>query len=148
MRSWAAAVVTFLTAVLAGAWALRPPEPGPHFPIEAKFATKAGESWARFDVNDKAMLLVVVDGPRGLEVLHAGLAPADKGDLATGTGDYVLGGEGHRILVASSPKPLTDTSDLIARAGVAGHPLESLAARLVEDYGHEIDVALQPLPES
>ncbi|MCB9743797.1 MAG: hypothetical protein H6741_06540 [Alphaproteobacteria bacterium] len=143
-RWWSLAMLVTLMAIVLGLFTLRPVKPEPAYPLAAGVMDWSPEAFVRFDVHDEALLLVVVDGAEGLELLHRSELPSDKGDLATGQGDYFIAPEGHTLLIASSPEPYEDVDALIAASRVAAEPLEDLAERL-SALQAEADLRVLPL---
>lgn len=151
-RWWAAAMLAFLLTVLAAHYALQPLPALPTYPVlAADFARHGDEVSARFDLDDRAHALVVIDGPEGVEVLHRSVRSADKGELATGEGDYAVAGPGRRLLIASSEGAIDEADRLVALVGAAQDPLGELAGRLrsldTDEAGRTtaIDVRVQPI---
>ena len=145
---WGAAVLVTLAAAFAGVSALERPADPPTYPIEAiVFQQLADTVIGRFDVDDAAYTLVVLDGPEGLTVLHADDLPADKGEIATGVGDYAVTVAGRRLLVASSPEPFVQVEELVTLVRATAQPLDELASRLDALHDKRADLVIQPLPD-
>ncbi len=150
-RWWAAAVLVFLLSLLAGREAMQPLPALPTWPVEAAFHRNAETVSVRFDLDDRALALVVVDGPDGVEILHQSRDAADKGRLATGGGDYAISARGRRLLVAASSDALDDVERLVALVELSEDPLPELARKLRALYLDEsgrrtgVDVRVQPM---
>jgi len=114
----------------------------PAFPLKASFARSEGWVAARFDVPDAAWLVAVVEGDGGLEVVHRSQRPSDKGELATGVGDYQLRWPGKRLLLATVPQVPRELQPLVSRSARSDERLLDFAARLQVRYPGT-DVRLQ-----
>jgi len=145
---WGAAALVTLAAAFAGVSALERPKDPPTYPIaEVSFQRTADAVVGRFDVDDAAYTLVVLDGPDGLQVLHVDDKPADKGEIATGVGDYAVSVEGRRLLVASSSEPFLQVEELVTLVRATAQPLDELATRLDALHDRHADLVIQPLPD-
>lgn len=146
---WGTAAAVALLAGFVGLRALRESPPAPTYPLDPVSFQRVDDAVAgRFDVDDRAYTLVVLDGPSGLEVLHADERPADKGVLATGEGDFYIDAEGRQLLIAASAEPFTGIEDLLALVRSSPRPLDELAARLDTLHDSLEDLVIQPLPPS
>ncbi len=144
-RWWFAAVFAVLLAVLAGMLAWRTGGVEPLHPLAIEFSSGGGEVQARFDLADGAWLIVIAQRGQVLEVLFSGSDPADKGELATGEGDYVVLAPAERLLVASSGSSLGDLTPLLAAARLEADPLGALKRRLLA-IQPTVDVRIQGGP--
>jgi len=153
LRWWGAAALCLGAAATAGATIWEPPAPAPSFPLEdVRFERGEAGVAARFDLDDRGYALVVLDGPDGIELLHASATPSDKGELATGQGDYQVNAAGRRLLIATSSRPFEDASALLdlVRVGLDPlvDPLDELGNRLYALHEGHLDLIVQELPES
>ncbi len=145
---WSAAALAALLAIFAGSQAFKDGAIAPTFPLEeVSFERSEQGVQGRFDVDDRAYTLVVVDGPDGLEVLHNDDSPAEKGDIATGEGDFEIAAGGGRLMLAASAKPFEDVEDLVRLVRADPYPLEELAQRLDVLHDSRAALMIQPLPE-
>ena len=141
-RWWMAATLFLLLAVLGGTLTMREPHPSPAFPLSVEFT--GSEAWvgARFDTSDEAFLLVVVRTAAGLELVHQSQRPSDKGELATGVGDYQLQWPGRRILLATTERPVENLGALLAVGLDTLSPLDDFAQAFQASYP-KADLVLQ-----
>lgn len=141
-RWWSAALLATLLAIAVGLFTLRPEPTAPSYPIHAELRATPEATQVRFDTHDLAYVLAVAQTAQGLELLHHSDQPWDKGELATGQGDYALAPTG-RVLLATSAERFADLDALIAAAGAAPDPLRDLAQRLPAN-SPDVDVWIQP----
>ena len=146
MGWWGIAGASLLAAVLAGVWALSPPHPVPDFPIEASFRHADGSWDLRFDTGDLAVVDVLVQDEHGLHVFAREFR-AEKGQWATGEGDFHLNLSGSGVAIVSSADGVPEIADLALAASRDADPLRSLAKR-VQDAHPTASVALTPAPKS
>ncbi len=141
-RWWSVALLLALLASLGGFLVIGRSGEAPAFPLKASFARSEGWVAARFDVPDAAWLVAVVEGDGGLEVVHRSQRPSDKGELATGVGDYQLRWPGKRLLLATVPQVPRELQPLVSRSARSDERLLDFAARLQVRYPGT-DVRLQ-----
>jgi len=146
-RWWSAAMVTTLAALLAGLLATRQAEPEPAFPLQAHSQRIKGDLLMRFDTHDQAQVLIVASTPDGLALLHASHSPSDKGELATGSGDYLVRARARRLLVATSTEAFDDLEPLLIATAESHQPLAELAERLAVLHPDLDFVVHPPLPQ-
>lgn len=146
---WSAAAAATLLAGFAGLQALQAPDVTPTYTLEqVEFHRVEGAVAGRFDVDDRAYTLVVLDGPSGVEVLHADTRRSDKADLATGEGDFYVDAEGRQLLIAASAEPFTGIDELVGLVRATARPLDELVTRLDALHDKRAHLVIQPLPES
>ncbi len=146
-RWWSAALLATLAALLAGLLATQQAEPEPAFPLQAHSQRIKGDLVTRFDAHDRAQILIVASTPDGLALLHASQSPSDKGQFATGAGDYLVRARVRRLLVATSVEAFDDLDPLLAATAGSDQPLGELAERLVVLHPDADFVIHPPLPQ-
>jgi hypothetical protein len=129
-RWWSAALLVTLLAMLVGSRALTPPEPEPRYPISASVLPVEGGRRVRFDVDELAYVLVVVTRDGVPTPLLTAQRPSDKGELATGIGDFIVDPGPGLTLIATSASPFDDVAPLFAAVAGEADPMRSLAERL------------------
>jgi len=148
-RWWLAALGVTLLALLIGVLALRGPARQATYPLTAEFRIQPeGKAvTAQFDADDDAYIAVISQGLRGLRVEHFSNESTEKGELATGEGDYQIRVEGQgataRILLVSSPHVLSELQELLSLSAGAAAPLDELA-QLLENRYPQADIKTQP----
>jgi len=128
------AVLLACFAVIGGVFAFGGADPGAVYPLQASFSRSDGWVAARFDAPDDAWLVAVVEGELGLELVHLSRNPSDKGELATGVGDYQLRWPGERMLLATLAVRPKEMQPLLRGAVSSEVPLEDFAQRLQVRY--------------
>lgn len=139
---WLGALAMCALTAGVGALAMRPPAPDPLYPIETLWQVDG----VRFDTDDLAKLDVVVLDAGGLRVREAALG-AEKGQYATGEGDFFMPAAGGRLMLITSATGVPNLDGLVAGVALAGDPLETLAARVREADPRAV-IAMAPTPES
>jgi hypothetical protein len=129
-RWWSAALLVTLLAMLVGSRALTPPEPEPRYPISAQVLPVEGGRRVHFDVDELAYVLVVVTRDGVPTPLLAAQHPSDKGELATGLGDFIVDPGPGLTLIATSASPFDDVAPLFAAVAGEADPIRSLTERL------------------
>ena len=138
-RWWLAALVTTLVAVLVGLFVMRSEVSDAAFPIRAEFSVTEELVSVSFDLHDDALVAIVVQGAEGLEVIHQSYNSVEKGQFATGLGDYRLDTDNPRMMLVSSPTALDSLSEMVFAASGAVAPMDSLATQLKIRYP-EVDI--------
>jgi hypothetical protein len=111
------------------------------FPIRAEFSVSESSVEVNFDLHDDALVTVVVQGPDGLEVIHQSANSVEKGQYATGLGDYRLNTANPRMMLVSSPSVLDSLSEMVFVSSGAAAPMDTLATQLKIRYP-EVDIAI------
>ena len=142
-RWWSAALLFTLLAIAVGLFTLRPERVEPSYPVHAELRSRGEQQVVRFDTQDFAYVLAVAQTAEGLQVLHNSENAWDKGQFATGQGDYEIDPAGGRLLIATSASPFADLDALLRAAGAAPSPLTDLANRLPAN-SPDVDVWIQP----
>ena len=132
-RWWAAAAVACLAALLAGVFSLREPPREISYPVLGTVQSADDGLYARFDVADPAYLLVLARSGDQLRVVHASARSWDKAAYATGAGDFDLSVAADELLVATSSRPFSDVSAVLA-AAAGPDAMDRAAERLVVDH--------------
>ncbi len=140
-RWWFAALLTTLVAALMGLFVMRSEVSDAAFPIRSEFFVTDVSVAVSFDIHDDALVAVVVQGSEGLEVIHQSNNSVEKGQYATGLGDYRLDTERSRMMLVSSPSALGSLSEMVFVASGAVAPMDSLATQLKTRYP-EVDIAV------
>ena len=83
-----------------------------------------------FDVDELAYVLVVVTRDGVPTPLLAAQHPSDKGELATGLGDFIVDPGPGLTLIATSASPFDDVAPLFAAVAGEADPIRSLTERL------------------
>ena len=133
-RWWLAALLTTLVAVLMGLFVMSSEVSDAAFPIRAEFSVTEESVSVSFDIHDDALIAIVVQGAEGLEVIHQSNNSVEKGQFATGLGDYRLDTDNARMMLVSSPTALDSLSEMVLAASGAVAPLDSLATQLKIRY--------------
>ena len=116
--------------MLVGSRALTPPDPEPRYPISASVLPVEGGRRVHFDVDELAYVLVVVTRDGVPTPLLAAQRPSDKGELATGLGDFIVDPGPGLTLIATSASPFDDVAPLFAAVAGEADPIRSLTERL------------------
>jgi len=140
-RWWFAAFLTTLIAALAGLLVMTSEVSDAAFPIQSEYIVSQDSVSVTFDLHDDALVAVIVQGVGGLETIHQSNNPVDKGQYATGLGDYRLSVDSPRIMLISSPSPLDSLGEMVAVASGAVAPMDSLDTQLTTRYP-EVDVSI------
>jgi hypothetical protein len=131
-RGWWLATGLLAAAALAIArWTLLPSTPPVEAGLQVEFTDARGGIWTEFDVDDTAVVAVIRETEgRALELVVPGASPADKADVATGDGRFLLHTQGDGVLVAATSKPVPELGALLERASTSSDPLDALAAAI------------------
>ncbi|MEE2751931.1 MAG: hypothetical protein VX519_10910 [Myxococcota bacterium] len=131
---WVIALLLACFTVIGAVLTFGGSEQGAVYPLQASFSRSEGWVAARFDAPDDAWLLAVVEGELGLELIHLSRNPSDKGELATGVGDYQLRWPGKRMLLATIAVRPEEMQPLLRSAASSEEPLDDFAQRLQARY--------------
>ena len=128
-RWWTGAALFGLLALLAGVLVSVPSRPDPDVVLTAR-ATPGG---VRFDTAEDALVDVIAVRPGGASVVFHSATAADKGDLATGDGQYEIQATADSFLVVGGLEPFADLELVLAGFG-GSDDARALVVRLQDRF--------------
>lgn len=128
-RWWTGAGLFGILALFAGVLVSLPDRPQ----AEVELRAQAAPDGVRFDAGEDAFVDVVALRAGGASVAFHSATPADKGDLATGDGQYALVAAGDAFLVVGARSALDDLDRVLAGFAGGVDPAE-LAERVRDRY--------------
>lgn len=130
-RGWWTAVAA-IAAVGVGLFmhAVQVPRAPARWPLETDFVVGRDGTWAKFRVDERAVVSAVRVADGQLDPLRIGVSAADKSEWATGDGTYRLHAVGDGLAVVSSTVPIATLASLVEDARKDADPLGGLVSRV------------------